>query len=143
MRFILVGVLNTLVDFGLMNLFTQGFKIPLVYAQAISFTIAVFFSYFLNRVWIYPEARGGAIHDQLPKFVLINLLGLAVRSVLVPLFDYGLAKFLATNPIHYRGLPQSFFSHNGALALVLPITIVLNFLLNRHWTFKVKKAAGA
>ena len=137
-RFILVGLLNTLVDFGLMNSFTQVFRIPLVIAQALSFSIAVACSYLLNRVWIYPEAIGGSMKEQFPKFVAINLLGLGVRSLLVPIFDTGLASWLRANPIQIKDLPQSFFSHNGALAMVLPITILMNFFLNRAWTFKIK-----
>ena len=140
LRFVLVGLLNTLVDFGLMNLFTQVFMIPLVVAQALSFSIAVACSYLLNRTWIYPEAIGGSMKAQFPKFVAINLLGLAVRSLLVPLFDQAMALWLRANPIQLKDLPQSFFSHNGALALVLPITILMNFFLNRAWTFKVKRA---
>jgi len=139
-RFILVGLLNTLVDFGLMNLFTQVFKIPLVIAQALSFSIAVACSYLLNRVWIYPEAIRGSMKVQFPKFMAINLLGLGVRSLLMPLFDQVLISWLRAIPIQFGDLPQSFFSHNGALALVLPITILMNFFLNRAWTFKVKKA---
>ena len=137
-RFLLVGLLNTLVDFGLMNIFTQVFKIPLVIAQAISFSIAVACSYLLNRVWIYPEAIGGSMKEQFPKFVAINLLGLGVRSLLVPLFDAGLTSWLRSLPVQFKDLPLSFFSHNGALAMVLPITILMNFFLNRAWTFKVK-----
>jgi putative flippase GtrA len=140
LRFLLVGLLNTLVDFGLMNLFTQVFGIRLVIAQALSFFIAVVCSYLLNRIWIYPEAIGSSVQDQFPKFVAINLLGLGVRSLLVPLFDHMIASWLRTNPISFKELPQSFFSHNGALGLVLPITILMNFFLNRAWTFKVKKA---
>jgi len=139
LRFLLVGLLNTLVDFGLMNLFTQVFRIPLVIAQALSFFIAVVCSYLLNRVWIYPEAIGGSMQDQFPKFMAINLLGLGVRSLLVPLFDQAITSWLRANPISFKNLPQSFFSHNGALGLVLPITILMNFFLNRTWTFKVKK----
>ncbi len=139
-RFILVGLLNTLIDFGLMNLFTQVFRIPLVIAQALSFSIAVICSYLLNRAWIYPEAIGGSMQEQFPKFVTINLLGLGVRSLLVPLFDQGLSSWLRAVSFQFKDLPLSFFSHNGALALVLPITILMNFFLNRAWTFKVKRA---
>ncbi|MEA4811086.1 MAG: GtrA family protein [Anaerolineaceae bacterium] len=139
MRFVMVGLLNTLIDFGLMNLFTQVFKISLVIAQALSFTVAVISAYFLNRIWIYPEAKNGSKREQFPKFVIINLLGLGLRSVLVPLFDKAIASLLNANPIHFKDLPQQFFSHNGALALVLPLTILMNFFLNRAWTFKTKK----
>jgi len=52
-KFLIVGVLNTLIDFGLMNLFTAVFGWSLVLSQALSFTIAVINSYFLNRKWIY------------------------------------------------------------------------------------------
>ncbi len=141
LRFVLVGLLNTLVDFGLMNLFTQGLRIQLVLAQAMSFSIAVACSYLLNRIWIYPEAIGGSIKAQFPKFVAINLLGLVVRSLLVPLVDQGITSWLRANPIIIKDLPQSFFSQNAALALVLPITILMNFFLNRTWTFRVGKVS--
>lgn len=139
LRFITIGVLNTLIDFILMNIFTQFFKIPLVIAQALSFSIAVACSYLFNRIWIYPEAIAGSVSTQFPKFVVINLFGLAVRSWLVPLFDGLIASWLRANSLQIKGLSLSFLSHNSALAFVLPLTILMNFFLNRAWTFKVER----
>ena len=135
-RFLAVGLLNTLLDFGLMNLFTQAFKWPLLPSQALSFILAVVNSYVLNSFWVYPEARKKANKATFVKFLLVNLAGLGLRSLLIPLLDR-----LLLNLVHNTGLKTlpvspTVISHNTALALVIPLTLVLNFLANRYWTFK-------
>ena len=55
-KFLLVGALNTLIDFGLMNLFSGLLHMPLVLAQALSYILAVINSYvvlnFSTEAWV-------------------------------------------------------------------------------------------
>lgn len=144
-KFLAVGVLNTLVDFGLMNLFTQGFKWPLLPAQALSFILAVLNSFLFNRLWVYPETRGTESKFQLLKFVIVNLVGLAVRSLLVAFLDRWLLNLIhSTAILNSLNISPTILSHNAALAIAVPFTLVLNFLANRFWTFRsaLKQAAG-
>ncbi|MFZ3071495.1 MAG: GtrA family protein [Anaerolineaceae bacterium] len=134
-KFFLVGILNTLIDFGLMNLFTVVFKLPLVLAQALSFILAVLNSFILNRKWIYPDSTGNSIAGQFSKFLLINLVGLAIRTITIPLFDRWFIQLIQTGSLRNWSVDATVLSHNAALAVILPITLTLNFLANRYWTF--------
>ena len=134
-KFLIVGVISTIVDFGFMNLFTLVFDIPLIIAQGLSFTIAVAESYLLNRFWIYPDSRNKSVYKQLLLFVLINLVGVGIRTLLIPWMDALFLKWLTGVEIgvlmHYKEI----FSQNMALALVVGIVLLWNFFANRYLTF--------
>lgn len=134
-KFLLVGALNTLIDFGLMNLFSGWLGIPLVLAQALSFILAVINSYTLNRLWVYPESQAKSLASQFSKFALINAAGLALRTLTIPPVNAWLQKLLSSNQFQPFGLSAQALSRNLALAVILPITLILNYAANRLWTF--------
>ncbi len=134
-KFLVVGVLNTLIDFGLMNLFTAAFGWSLVLSQALSFTIAVINSYFLNRKWIYPDTTEKSIATQFTKFVVINLAGLGLRSLTISPLDQWLYKQIQARGLQLLSFSSATLSHNLALLIIIPITLILNFVANRFWTF--------
>lgn len=81
-RFIAVGALNTLVDWGVLNIeiFAFGehgglFSYP-VY-KAVSFSVAVINSYLFNKRWVFKSSTADA-HAMLP-FALISLVGLGLN----------------------------------------------------------------
>ena len=92
LKFAFVGVTGTIVDFGLMNLLRLVFDIPLIWAQAISFSIAVINNFLWNRFWTYPDSRSKAAHRQLIQFFLINLVGIVIRTPMITWLDKILLK---------------------------------------------------
>ncbi len=134
-KFLIVGGLNTFVDFGLMNLFTAVFHFPLVQAQAISFVAAVTNSYILNRKWVYPDSTDRRIGNQFGKFFSINLAGLALRSLTIPLIDQMFFQLIKNTNLNIGNIKPELLSHNAALAIVIPLTLILNYFANRYWTF--------
>jgi len=85
-RFVEVGVLNTLVDIGTLNFLssitgvTGGLKIiPL---NAISFTLAVFNSYFFNKTWTF-EIAPKIVQKEFIVFIIVSLIGLSINSAIV------------------------------------------------------------
>ena len=134
-KFALVGTLNTLIDFGLMNLFTAGFGWQLVPSQALSFAVAVINSYILNRKWVYPETTEKSIANQFSKFVIINIAGLTLRTVTISPLDRWFYSILENQQIKVGSLSSTILSHNLALIVVGVFILILNFLANRFWTF--------
>lgn len=134
LKFAFVGITGTIVDFGLLNLFSLVFGLPLVWAQAISFSIAVINNFLWNRFWTYPESRSRGASKQLLQFVLINVIGIAIRTLLIPLFDRTLLQLLNRLSI---SLPIENFilSQNLALALTIGIVMLWNYFANRYWTY--------
>ncbi|MBG0786247.1 MAG: GtrA family protein [Anaerolineaceae bacterium] len=134
LKFAFVGVTGTVVDFGLMNLLRLVFDIPLIWAQAISFTVAVFNNFLWNRFWTYPDSRSKAAHRQLIQFFLINVVGIAVRTPLITWLDKVILGLLDSNAV---SLPLENFviSQNLALALSVGVIMLWNFFANRYWTY--------
>lgn len=93
-RFVLVGIINTVVDLGVLNLLIQlthtgqrGFDFMLI--KTTSFMVAVMNSYYLNRSWTF---RATGRHKSLVRsgsqFLIVSLVGAVV--------NVGTASYVAT-----------------------------------------------
>lgn len=51
-----VGILNTVVDYGIFNFLIAGFDFRPFYANFISTTVALVFSYFMNKRYVFKHA---------------------------------------------------------------------------------------
>ena len=80
LRFVLVGVLNTLIDFGILFALTAA-GLGLVPANMISTLVALAFSFFVNRSFTFGSSGNPAW--QAVKFLLVTLFGLWVLQPLV------------------------------------------------------------
>jgi len=134
LKFSFVGITGAIVDFGVLNLTSLVFNVPLLWAQAISFTAAVINNFLWNRFWTYPDSRSKKAQKQLAQFFLINVLGILIRTPLITWLNHlilGLLEQLKLNlPIKDIVLSQN-------LALTVSIIIILfwNFFANRRWTY--------
>ncbi len=79
-RLALIGVVNSIVDFGLFNIFHYGWGIPLLVAGALAFLAGAFVSYFLNRFWTFGLRDGWGTPRETTLFVSINLVALGVTE---------------------------------------------------------------
>src|SRR5512140_2211648 len=79
LKFMAVGVIGAVVDFGIMNLFSKLFGLSLTVAGTISFICAILSNFFWNRYWTYPDSRSRPIVRQLTMFFIVNVAGLAIR----------------------------------------------------------------
>ena len=83
-RFGLVGVLNTAVDFALFALLFYGAEWPLLGANAAAYSVAAVNSYLLNKYWTFGDtSRGRAAILRGMLFVVLNLVGLALASAAI------------------------------------------------------------
>ena len=135
MKFIVVGIISSIVDFGLMNLFTLAFNLSLVLSQAISFTVAVLNSFFWNRYWTYPDSRSKSVVQQLVQFTIVNVVGIAIRTPLISWLDNILFKLLDNLPFPPLPLSTMVISQNTALAISILVVMMWNFFINRFWTY--------
>ena len=79
LKFLVVGVIGAIVDFGIMNLFSKWLGMLLVWAGTISFICAIVSNFFWNRYWTYPDSRTRPLSNQLFMFFIVNVAGLAIR----------------------------------------------------------------
>jgi putative flippase GtrA len=85
-KFILIGFLNTAVDFGVLNalVFATGYDKgwPIAALNVAATAIAVTNSYFWNRRWVFESARGPA-GVEFAEFVLVSVSAIFIGSGIV------------------------------------------------------------
>ncbi len=123
-RFGFVGISNTLIGLAVYYLLAGPFAMNIQLSNAISFAVSVLNAYFWNTVWVFKKQRNDApksIGTPLKFFVSYGTTYL-MSAVLLWLWTdvLGISKFLA--PL-----------------ISLLITVPVNFLLNKFWTFKGAK----
>jgi putative flippase GtrA len=145
-KFLIVGTIGAIVDFGTFNLLTSLMGIWSVAASALSFTAAVTSNFIWNYHWTYPDSRSKPLGRQAIQFAIVNLVGLAIRT---PVFAFSEKPFIQFSSQILRILPpaippgaESIFpldhivlGRNLALALAVIIVLFWNFGINRIWTY--------
>lgn len=137
-KFAIVGIIGTIIDFGVMNLLVIVFKVPKLIAQAISFTLAVINNYFLNRIWTYPEARGKSVIRQFASFLVISVIGLGIRTPLFWGLSLGFTQLAQKLLVGSNQIKPEIVGNNIALAICIVVVLLWNYFANRKWTFNDK-----
>ena len=101
LRFIIVGVMNTLIDFAIFFALVLGFDLHVALANVIAFSVAVINSFFMNKYWSFRNRASNLQSGrQLALFVAVNLGGMALSTAtvwgLADVIPLVLAKVLAT-----------------------------------------------
>ncbi len=80
------GVLNTLIDIGVLNLLSWWLGILsgpwLIAMNMVSFSLAVVNSYFWNKFWTF-ESKEGAKGKEFLSFIIVSLVGLGINTVIL------------------------------------------------------------
>jgi putative flippase GtrA len=141
-RFISVGAIGAVVDFGIMNLFSKVFNMPLVLAGTISFVCAIVSNFIFNRFWTYPDSRSRPIARQLMMFFIVNVAGLTIRLPILHYLEPPMVK--ASGQLSSLiPLTSEFIGKNLTLAVAVSVVMLWNFFINRYWTYNdVDKVAS-
>lgn len=134
LKFLAVGIIGAIVDFGVMNLLTFLFGTPLVIAGTISFICAVCSNFIWNRYWTYPDSRSRPLVKQLAMFFLVNIAGVAIRIPILHFLEPVFLSFVNRFPIPYP-LSGEFLAKNLTLAVAVFVVLLWNFFVNRYWTY--------
>jgi putative flippase GtrA len=133
-KFGVVGIIGSVIDFGFFNLLTILFKLPSIPSSVISFTLAVVNNFILNRFWTFPGSRTTPVIRQLAQFSAVSLIGLLIRT---PLFSWMESLLI---PLAQKLVPNlltpTIVGHNGALAVAIGVVMLWNYFANRIWTFR-------
>jgi len=124
LKFAVVGSIGAVVDYAVLNLGVQVFLLPLLIANAISFTAAVLSNFTWNRLWTYPESRSEPLLPQLGQFALVNLAGLGINELIL----------FSLNPYVSKIWPR--WGYNISKAVAIGIVLFWNFGINRIWTYR-------
>ena len=134
LKFMVVGTFGAIVDFGIANLLTHFFNMPLVLAGTISFTCAIISNFLWNRFWTYPDSRSRHLAKQLGMFIAVSVMGVTIR---IPILRFGEPFLLNYVKSPELSLPLSaeFIARNLTLAIAVGIVMLWNFFINRYWTY--------
>jgi len=133
-KFVIVGVINTGIDFAVLNALLFSTKIYsgrwLILFNSISFSAAVINSYFLNKYWTFKSQN---VEDskakQFSQFLIISIIGISINDAIV----YGLATF--TSPLF--GFSAQMWT-NVAKLFATAASMVWNFIGYKFIVFKKK-----
>lgn len=133
-RFFAVGVLNTVIDFGILNLLSRSTGIAagilLGGVNVPGFLVAVVNSYLWNKLWVFKEGSQN-LFAAFPKFFAVTLMGLLVNS--------GIVIFFTTSVAPSTGLPSNVALNIGKL-LATMISLAVNFLGYKFFVFQKKNS---
>jgi putative flippase GtrA len=134
-KFMAVGAMGAVVDFGVLNLLAHGLGVVVTIAGVISFTLAVTQNFLWNRFWTYPESRVHPFLSQYFQFFLINATALLIRIPILALLPKPFASFFAAT-LHMAPSTAEVLGNNGALAVAVAIAMFWNFFINRFVTYR-------
>jgi putative flippase GtrA len=135
LRFALVGTIGAVIDFSVFNLLTQLTDIRAIWASVFSFAAAVISNFLWNRFWTYPDSRKKKVGQQVGQFILVSVIGLAIRTPLFALLEKSLIRFLAGLIPKTFVFSNIFLGHNIALGVAVIVVMMWNFYANRFWTY--------
>ena len=128
LRFCVVGLGAYFVDIGLFNLLAHSGIVqlpgdPSMVAKAISVSVAVVFSWVVNRLWTFRERRRNAKTREFTMFVLVNLGGMLIALVCLWVSRYGL------------GLRSQFADNISANVIGLVLGTAFRYVMYRYVVF--------
>jgi len=119
LKFGLVGVLNTLVQFVVFILLFRVVHFPMMVSSGLGYAAGILNSYLINRVWTFEvEAKPQA--GEFLRFVVVNIVAMGV--------NLGTLKLLVSGGGLLPELSQ---------VLAIGSSLVVNFVGNKWWTFRV------
>jgi putative flippase GtrA len=91
-RFGVVGVLNTLVDYGVFWALTHHGGVWLMGANTLSFSCAALNSYLLNKYWTFGHKTRPGLRE-FRNYIAVVLAGFAVSSLSLYILAHGLGPY--------------------------------------------------
>lgn len=116
LRYAFVGLAGTVLHLALMALAVEGAGWDPLAGAGLGFLGALTLSYGLNKRWTFASKRRHAASAW--RYVAVSVLGLGVNSLLLGALVHGLG-----------------FWYFGAQLAVIFVVPLMNFALNRYWTF--------
>jgi putative flippase GtrA len=134
-KFMIVGAIGAIVDFGMLNLLAHVLDIDLRIAGAISFSMAVTQNFLWNRFWTYPESKKHPFLSQYFQFFIINAMALVIRLPILTLLPKPFTD-LITLLLPVSDRTAEVLANNAALAVAVAIAMFWNFFINRFVTYR-------
>ncbi len=126
LKFAVVGVTGTIVDFGIYALLTRGMFVYYITARAVSVFLAILNNFILNKHWTFQRGTSGKTKSEYGKFFIVSVV------------NYFLNLGIMYTIVEFTSAEQIFGSYEDFFAIGVAIGIVLfsNYFGNKYWTFR-------
>lgn len=144
-RFGIVGVINTLIDFIILNLVSRATGWSDEIANIPAVMVAMVFSFFANRHFVFKSGEKKDIGRQALEFFPITAFGLIViQGVVIHFFEniwrypveLGLALANWLHIIGTAGIDAQFVETNGVKLVATAASLVWNYVMYKKVVFK-------
>jgi putative flippase GtrA len=126
LRFVLVGVLGTMLDFSIFTLLLTSLGFPVWISNMISYSVGIINNFFFHRYWTFARRPRKALPVQFSQFVGISFSALVLNTLVVT----------QLTPTFSQLLQQSTYGSLLAKVLATGIGMIWNFFANHLWTFR-------
>jgi putative flippase GtrA len=134
-KFCVIGASSSVIDVGLLNVFTHLLHWHWILAQVVSFSLAVTNGFIWNSLWTFRGTNTDASRTRYAKFYITNVAGLLLNLAVMKL-----VMFIMTGQLINRTNPDPFVL-NVAKAVAIVIVSVWNFTASKYWTFRASPDA--
>jgi len=117
-RYLLIGTITFVLDFGLFNLLSITFRTKPIIANLTSTFISILFNFTASNFWTFKLGK----KQQLKKLS---------RYAVLAIFNYFLG-----NGAMYLFIEYTSLNHNLAKAIITMTVMCWNFILYKKWVFK-------
>ena len=130
LRFVVVGVANTVLDFGLMNIF-KLIGLNIYVANTLSTGSAMVFSFLMNKKWTFRNAGQNYLR-QVILFFIFTMIGIWV-------IQNGFIWLIQTFVPHF-GLPDVLFDNAAKLMASVP-SLIWNYITYNNIVFTTQQSS--
>lgn len=129
-KFVLIGLLNTGIDFGVLNLLMRLFSVyegsSIIPIKAIAFFIANINSYFCNKYWTFKQKQKEHISQEYSKFLIVSGVALGIHLAII----YSITTFIPPILIGEK------LWANFANLVAIGLSLIWNFIGYKFIVFK-------
>lgn len=122
-RFVIVGLVNTVVDLGAFYLLTLIPGLPMVAAKAISYILGICNSFVWNKLWTFSARHSARAGREFALFFAVNLPPLLVNVIVFSLLGI------------WIGSGSQWVRLTKAFAAAV-VAVIWNFLGSRYFAFR-------
>lgn len=90
MKFGVVGVIATVIDFGIMNLLHYGLGLNILIANTSGFIVSLIFNYVASMKYVFAHKEGMSRRREFIIFIVLSVIGLALNDGIVLALNAGL-----------------------------------------------------
>lgn len=135
-----VGIINTLIDFGILNLLHLVVGWPIIASNIVSASVAMIGSFFMNRQLVFRSASPQKWRQAVLFFAITAVGVYGLQSITIWLCAHPLSSLvahishvLATLTLHH--LSHAFIQTNGIKALATLVSLVWNYIWYKKVVF--------